>query len=532
MTDPLHLSHFWSFFPWERSVLDVNNPSGVKLLVLPALISFVTGWALWRVVYNLNFHPLAKFPGPWLAATSTLWFVHDSLSGRSPFNLAEAHKKYGPIMRVAPNQLSVADAGAWKEIHGHHPREKTFIKGDFYNEDVKNFGLRNIFSTKDAVKHAEMRRMLAHAFSVKALTEQESIIQGYVDLLIKRLGERYAEKDRGPDGEYCNIVTWYNYTTFDIIGDLAFGESTAFACLKEQKAHPWVTIMLDSIYLNALNEAFRRILGTRKLGQWLTPKSLKENRRRMDVYARDLVANRLGSQTNRKDFWHYILNRPESKDASVNELCMQAQTLVMAGSETTSTTISSITFYLLKTPRVYNILKDEIRSTFKSYADITEQNTVRMRYLNAVIEEGLRLYPAAPGGMPRVSPGATVAGQYIPRGTDIAVHLFTASRDPAYWSMPNEMYPERWIDPKNTDNKEASQPFLLGPRGCLGKNLAYMEIRCILAKVIYAYNLELVDKDLDWEKKSMAWSLWWKPDLHVKVKKRPGLRWTTDEIPL
>ncbi|RPB23425.1 cytochrome P450, partial [Terfezia boudieri ATCC MYA-4762] len=489
-------------------------------------------WALWRVVYNLNFHPLAKFPGPWLAAASTLWFEHDILSGRSPFKLAEAHKKYGPIMRIAPNQLSVADVRAWKEIHGHHPREKSFLKGDFYNDDVKNFGLENIFTMKDAVKHAEMRRMLAYAFSTKALTDQEGIIQGYIDLLIKRLGQRYAEKERGPDGEYCNMVTWYNYITFDIIGDLAFGESTAFACLKEQKEHPWVTIMLDGFYLNALNESLRRICGTRKLAHWLIPKSLKMKRMRMDAYARNLVVNRLASQTNRKDFWHYILNRPESKDTSVNELCMQAQPLVAAGSITTSTTLSGITFYLLKYSRVYNILKDEIRSSFKSYADITEQNTVRMQYLNAVIEEGLRLYPAAPGGMPRISPGATVAGHYIPRGTDIAVPLFTAARDPANWSVPNEMYPERWIDPNNTDKKEASQPFLLGPRGCLGKNLAYMELRNILAKVVYAYDLELVDKDLDWEKKSRAWSVWWKPELHVKVTKRPGLRWTADDIPL
>jgi len=85
------------------------------------------------------------------------------------------------------------------------------------------------------VKHAEMRRMLSHAFSTKALMEQEDIIRGYGDLLIKRLGQRYAGKERGPDGEYCNLVNWYNYTTFDIIGDLAFGESTAFACLQERK---------------------------------------------------------------------------------------------------------------------------------------------------------------------------------------------------------------------------------------------------------------------------------------------------------
>ena len=141
----------------------------------------------------------------------------------------------GPILRIAPNELSVSDAGAWKEIHGHHTHDRTFLKSDFYNTDVKKYGLRHIITEKDVGKHAEMRRMLSHAFSTKALMEQEDIIQGYVDLLIKRLGQRYAGKERGPDGEYCNLVNWYNYTTFDIIGDLTFGESTAFACLQERK---------------------------------------------------------------------------------------------------------------------------------------------------------------------------------------------------------------------------------------------------------------------------------------------------------
>lgn len=63
--------------------------------------------------------------------------------------------------------------------------------------------------------------------------EQEPVIQSYVDLLIKGLTQRYAGKERGPDGERCNMVNWYNYTTFDIIGDLAFGDAGAFACLQE-----------------------------------------------------------------------------------------------------------------------------------------------------------------------------------------------------------------------------------------------------------------------------------------------------------
>ena len=141
----------------------------------------------------------------------------------------------GPIVRVAPNELSVSDAGAWKEIYGHNPRNKTFLKSEFYETKELEFGLTHIVTERDPAVHGVMRRMLSHAFSTKALMEQEGSIHYYIDLLVTRLGQRYAGKERGPDGEYCNLVTWYNYTTFDIIGDLAFGDAVGFGCLKERK---------------------------------------------------------------------------------------------------------------------------------------------------------------------------------------------------------------------------------------------------------------------------------------------------------
>lgn len=145
------------------------------------------------------------------------------------------------------------------------------------------------------------------------------------------------------------------------------------------------------------------------------------------------------------------------------------QAFSLAGSETSATMLSGTTFYLLKTPHTLKRLNEEVRGAFECYSEITAKSTETLEYLNAVIEEGLRIYPPAAFGLPRTSPGANVCGHYIPKGVVVSLPMFTITRDPAFWSNPDEFSPERWIDPKNTDIREASQPFSLGPRGCIGK---------------------------------------------------------------
>ncbi|KAF5862542.1 hypothetical protein ETB97_011539 [Aspergillus alliaceus] len=80
--------------------------------------------------------------------------------------------------------------------------------------------------------------------------------------------------------------------------------------------------------------------------------------------------------------------------------------------------------------------------------------------------------------------------------------------------------PERWIDPNCTDVKEASQPFSLGLRACVGRNFAFVEMSSILAKVLYTYDLELVDQNLDWENDSHCHIMWWKAPVHVVFRPR------------
>lgn len=127
---------------------------------------------------------------------------------------------------------------------------------------------------------------------------------------------------------------------------------------------------------------------------------------------------------------------------------------------------------LIWNPTCYNLLVSEIRSRFNNEEDITFTNVERMPYLNACIEEVLRIHPPIPAGPPRVVPpgGDTIDGQFIPGGTTVSVGAWSACHNAAHFKNPDDFIPERWIGEEYaSDVKKAAQPFSLGARNCIGK---------------------------------------------------------------
>ncbi|KAF8249206.1 putative cytochrome P450, partial [Wilcoxina mikolae CBS 423.85] len=469
-------------------------------------------------IYNLFFHPLAKLPGPRYAAFSQLYFSYVTLSRRYPFIIKELHDKYGPVVRVSPNQVSFDSASSWKDIYGHVGGRKPFLKSDLYDSDARP---KSIVTIRDPVEHGAMRKLLSNAFSAKALAGQESIVHIYVDLLVKQIGKHATGK---PEGE--GMVKWYNWCTFDIIGDLAFGDP--FGCLEAGVPHFWVSAILDSIKVGAYNAMLIKYIGNSKpalaLKKLFVPKHLMAQRERHFGYGRDKMMKRMNNpNSTRKDFMSNILSEKESREISVGALTVHGSLLIVAGSETTAAFLSATTYYLCRTPHAYKKLVDEIRSKFATYEDITNQNTEKCTYLKAVIDEGLRSYPPLPFGLGRDSPGETVDGIFIPEGTEVFTSPWASTHSEANFHRPYEFLPERWIDKDCTDKKEASRPFLLGTRVCLGRNLAYLEMRVILAKMLWVYDMELKNEKLDWIAESDCHVFWKKPELRVNFTRRDGI---------
>lgn len=259
--------------------------------------------------------------------------------------------------------------------------------------------------------------------------------------------------------------------------------------------------------------------------RFLMPKSVAGIRLRILKYATDTVERRIQRQTDRKDFLHYILSADEAKGMTRPEIYSNAFTLVIAGSESTAGALSGIIFLLLKHRNVYQRLVNEVRSTYASDDEIRLSNVHELEYLEAVTQESIRMYPPVPVSLPRRVPadGEVINDKYVPAEFTVGVHHYSTYRSPRNFYRPNDFLPERWLpgqrdlEPFARDNKGCLQPFSFGPRSCLGKNLARAELRLILTKLLWNFDLELVEGQEGWLNTQLAYGLWWKSPLMCRV---------------
>lgn len=220
----------------------------------------------------------------------------------------------------------------------------------------------------------------------------------------------------------------------------------------------------------------------------------------------------------RADFFSHLIKSGKLSESTV---VGNSDTLIIAGSETTATTLCGLTWFLLKHPACLSALTSEVRGAFPSAGDVTGDATAALPYLHGCIEEALRLFPPVTLGLPRDCPGAIIDGQYVPEGTVVSGEFLAMHTDPKYWVDPESFRPERWIgDGLPGDDRRAFQPFSTGPRACLGLNMAYLELRLAVAKLVWLYDLEKAYEFDDLTGACEDFGLWKKPNLLVKFRPR------------
>jgi cytochrome P450 len=219
-------------------------------------------------------------------------------SGMSHQKILELHQIYGDIVRVAPDELAYCNGAAWNDIMGHRKRGQ----GENGKDPIFWKTQQHSVISADRENHTRMRRTLAHGFSAQAMLDQQPLIQGYVDMLINRLRETCDNGNRSME-----MTSWYNWTTFDIIGDLAFGEP--FGCLQNSDYHPWVSLVLSRIRGGAINNALRRFPFGETLIQLLIS---REERKRFHAHfqlTQEKVNKRLAESSPRSDFMEVMTKR-------------------------------------------------------------------------------------------------------------------------------------------------------------------------------------------------------------------------------
>ena len=412
----------------------------------------------------------------------------------------------------------------------------------------------------DEETHARYRRALMGAFSDKALRDYSHILEDHVDLFIRKLQEKASSS------EPVDLTAWFNFLTFDISGRLTFGES--FGSTESGRAHPWVAIscafgkgvaMMASLnFLGLTSGPVGRLL------KFAIPQAAREKM----VYHKQLTEQKVGSYLESHErkgqaaFIDTALRYNEGVKTQQDimtkpELDINMSILIFAGSETTSSALSSILRYLLQNQQCMNTLQREVRSSFADAKEITATSVGNSEYLTACISEGLRMGPPVVIGLPRVVPrgGAFIGEKLVPAGvsdlfppesrqcpptqesfqprnvlkqsqTFVVVNQHAINRSPSNFHQPDTFLPERFLPAdSNNDNLEAFQPFSIGRHGCIGQRLAWAEMRLVLARLLYAFDIDLVDRKQQDQRNfdfvnQKTFIFWEKEPLMVRLKAR------------
>lgn len=451
------------------------------------------------VYYQFYLHPLARYPGPPLAKLTDFWQAYVCSTLRRVDYMREAHEKYGDIIRIGPNMLYINTADSIDQIY----KNRKFLKAERY----KSLESRdNIFCVTDPKEYARRHRLVAPAFSQKNMDRLEGeTTRPLIHKWIAALSQRIQEDKSG----IVDFTDWTDFIITDIIGAVSFGQS--FGYIEQKENHPGLHLIQNIARVMTMISCMPKLKWALPfMISWKTLYRAMRYMRSIETYVRTCVERQdEGDPAASGSICAMLRNtKDESGDSlSVPELVDECTVFVIAGADTTSTAITNCLFYLAKHPEKQERLAREIRDAFETPEDIRARDLAKLPYLQAVLQEGMRMWPSVVGHQERVNyqEDSIISGYHVPKGTEIASSIMYITHDVRNFHDPNEFKPERWIDPDCKDNLSASQPMSVGARQCIGQNLGWQEMRLVLANLLWNFRLSPYDLVLDNRDISVTW---------------------------
>ncbi|KAF1959200.1 cytochrome P450 [Byssothecium circinans] len=458
-----------------------STPSPVAAKLLAAVIVFIE-WLSLVVTYRLMLHPLSKFPGPFFGKITDWYSIYHCIQGDRHLNFHRLHLKHGPVVRYGPNRISINSVSALQAIYGLQANTQ---KAEWYTVWKQFFKTDMSMSTIDRKRHAVKRRIVTRA--IKSISMKE--IEGKILKNVRTLCDQLAAEDSGSDWSQARDMTKHvAYCTSDIMGDTTFSKSWNLLHSEENRDMYYILprgiggLSLVSRHATSINMWERHF-------QIFRPDLVR------DTYRYETLSNQTSdwrtAQDNDKyhDFYGSLLKArdPETGNKLTrDERVAEAALLIVAGSDTMATAVTSAIFYLLHYADTLSRLQKEIRDTFETVEDITIGPVLSgCQYLVACIDEAMRL-----------SPG------WYPPGTDIAVPHYALHHNEAYHIEPFKFIPERWIkgglwsEADISTTRSAFIPFGVGRTSCVGKELSYQEMTIIMARIVWLYDMRLAPGSL------------------------------------
>lgn len=360
----------------------------------------------------------------------------------------------------------------------------------------------------DKTQHARKRRVVSQGLSTKSMKELEGPVIESIDILCDKLLESDAgEKSKDGWSEAKDMSAWSSYLTVDIMGAMVFSKRFG---LMERGEDRWLK---DAVALASRNKyacGFMPWIIKSGIDTYIAPR-LVDFRMRLKAFSTEQLKIRFSRKDDDSlhDIFHFIMKAkdPETGESfTQQELGSEANLMVSAGGDTTSTAMASAFFFLSKHPEALQKATKEVRAAFSSVEDIkpgAELNSCT--YLRACLDESMRISPPVPSALMReVLPGGlSINGHNFPPGTEFCVPAFVIHRNPEYYPEPLEFKPERWISKGGKEDKDESVrvaqsafcPFSIGPRACVGRAMGYLEMTVALARVLFLMDFRRLPGD-------------------------------------
>ncbi|KAG5925741.1 hypothetical protein E4U42_004006 [Claviceps africana] len=390
-----------------------------------------------------------------------------TLRGRRTRYIHSLHRQYGPVVRVAPREISISDPDAVRQIH----RIGTpFRKASWYKELTRqpDDDACTVFAIQDPRQASARRKLFQRSATRAAVAQWEPVVARLADLAVGKI-----KRDVETTGT-ADVARWWSMMTADVLSSLAFGES--YRIVETEQKPPLITDIEAALVLGALRlelpwtwPLVRRI----PLPGLASPAALFA---RIQGYGLVAVRNtRDSSRRGVKTLFAEMLPRDEQEQPLPDRvIALESTNIIIAGGDTTAAALTFLVYAVLKDPAVKEQLVRELAACpdEPGWDDLD-----RLPFLHGVIQETLRLYSPIPASLRREVPpeGALLGGYTIPPGVTVGTQAYTLHRDPAIWHHPERFDPHRWADP-TPEMKAAFMPFGGAARTCLGQNIARLEL--------------------------------------------------------
>ncbi|KAF2149681.1 putative P450 monooxygenase [Myriangium duriaei CBS 260.36] len=444
--------------------------------------SFLFGAFGSMMIWRIYFNPLNSLPGPWAARLSSLYWTSKLTKSDAHYQLLALHKIYGRVVRIGSNDLSITDPNIMDVAYGKHSR---VTKGWWYDGDAP---MTSMHTTRDKALHDKRRKVWVPAFSEKAVRDYESRIVPLSDLLIKKIGETESAP--------TNITLLFNLFTFDTMALLAFGRD--YGMLERGEKHYALKLLGDGMQplafwfpswlIRMLISIPGAMVGYQKFVKFCIDELSWRVNNAQEAESKGGI-----------DIMSWILRAYKDIDRPDKDPMLQADArlIIVAGSDTTAAALTYLFYHLAKDPEQAQTLRAEL--TPLTRGQWTDKDINQAPHLNGCIYEALRLHPPVPSGVQRLTPpeGMVADGRAIPGSTIFWMPQAVMGRDEEIYNNANSFVPERWYSKSEmVKHPDAWAPFSAGPMGCIGKSLAMMELRMVVAKLITKFDVRLApDED-------------------------------------